>query len=64
MKKEEPKTHGGKREGAGRKAKSDVAHRVTFRCASDVYEILKLEENMTAFIESAIRDKYRRSLRF
>lgn len=58
--KEENKNWGGKREGAGRKAKAEGSFRVAFRCSQDVYNILQLEDNKTAYIEAAIREKHRR----
>lgn len=63
MAEDKEKQHGGRREGAGRKPKSkDGAEsmRVAFRCSSDVWKILQLQENKTAYIEKAIREKYRR----
>lgn len=59
----EKKPMGGRREGAGRKPKSRdgaESQRVAFRCSSDVWKILQLQENKTAYIEKAIREKYRR----
>lgn len=55
------KNWGGKRENAGRKPKAkEGSLRVAFRCSQDVYDILQLEDNKTAYIEAAIREKHRR----
>jgi hypothetical protein len=52
---------GGAREGAGRKPKAtEGSLRVAFRCSQDVYNILQLVPNKTAYIEDAIREKHRR----
>ena len=52
---------GGAREGAGRKPKAtEGSLRVAFRCSQDVYNILQLQPNKTAYIEDAIREKHRR----
>ena len=57
-----PKPRGGFREGAGRKSKGgiDGTQHVGFRASKDVWEILQQVENKTEFIESAIRDKWKR----
>lgn len=59
---EEVKPRGGKREGAGRKAKGgeNGTHHIGFRCSQDVYDILQSVPNKTEYIERAIREKYRR----
>lgn len=61
---QKPKQRGGRREGAGRKAKGgEVTHRIAFRASKDVYEILThLDEgaSMTEFIERAIKERWRR----
>ena len=61
-----PKPRGGRREGAGRKAKGgeEGTHRVAFRCSEKVWNILQLEENKTAYIEQAILEKNRREERY
>ena len=57
-----PKPKGGKREGAGRKSKGrEGTLRVGFRCSQDVWDILQQQEDKTAFIEKAIREKWRRA---
>lgn len=57
----EKKSWGGVREGAGRKPKAtEGSLRVAFRCSQDVYNILQLQPNKTAYIEDAIREKHRR----
>lgn len=53
-------TIGGKREGAGRKPKSDNGQRIGFRCSQDVWDILQEKDDKTAYIEAAIREKHRR----
>ena len=55
------KQRGGRREGAGRKpkGKSGSLH-IGFRCSQDVYDILQSKPNKTAYIEAAVREKYRR----
>lgn len=55
-----PKKMGGRREGAGRKAKAEAIHRITIRASDEVYNILQMQENMTKYIEDAIREKHRR----
>ena len=60
---EQKKPKGGLRENSGRKAKSKekgVTLRVGFRCSPDVYDILQMQEDKTAYIEAAIREKHRR----
>lgn len=50
------KGHGGARINAGRKPKGNNGTlRVGIRCSQDVYDILKRQTDMTAFIEKAIR---------
>jgi len=52
---------GGAREGAGRKPKAtEGSIRISFRSSQDVYDILQLVPNKTAYIEAAIREKHRR----
>lgn len=61
MEEKTPKPRGGYREGAGRKSKGDSGTlRVAFRCSQDVYDILQMQENKTAYFEAAIREKHRR----
>ncbi len=50
-------THGGARPNAGRKPKGGEAGalRYSWRVSRDVWEILQLQDNKTAFIENAIR---------
>jgi hypothetical protein len=61
MAKEKTSSWGGAREGAGRKPKAtEGSLRVAFRCSQDVYDILQLVQNKTAYIEAAIREKHRR----
>ncbi len=56
---EEKKKHGGFREGAGRKPKAkEGTFRIGFRCSKDVWDILQLQKEKTAFIEEAIREKW------
>ena len=61
---EEKKPRGGARPNAGRKAKAEQSRRISFRASQDVYEILMGQENMTEYIEKAIREKRRRELRY
>ena len=59
-----PKPRGGKREGAGRKPKSASGKtlRVGFRCSQAVWDILQqVDGDKTAFIEKAIKEKWRRA---
>jgi len=57
----EKSTWGGAREGAGRKPKAkEGSLHIGFRCSQDVYDILQLVPNKTAYIEAAIREKHRR----
>ena len=49
---QDTKKAGGKREGAGRKAKSGKF--IQFRPSKHVADILESKKNMTAFIESAV----------
>jgi hypothetical protein len=59
--KKNPKPKGGKRDGAGRKSKGkEGTLRVGFRCSQDVYDILQMQSDKTAYFEAAIREKYRR----
>lgn len=60
---QEPKPHGGARQGAGRKAKGkDLGKlRMNFRLSKDVYEILQEQMDKTAYVEAAVREKYKRS---
>lgn len=61
MAEEEKKQHGGKREGAGRKSKGkEGTLRIGFRCSQDVWDILQLQEDKTAYIERAIRSQWKR----
>lgn len=62
MEEEQKKSkRGGKREGAGRKAKGDAGTlRVGFRCSQDVYDILQQQPDKTKYIEKAIREKWKR----
>lgn len=61
MEQKEKTTHGGRREGAGRKPKNkEGVKRVAFKCSEDVYNILQIQDNKTAYIEAAIREKHRR----
>lgn len=59
--KKEPKPRGGAREGAGRKSKSKSGEtkRVAFRCSHDVWQILELQQDKTAYIEAAVREKWK-----
>lgn len=52
-----PDERGGKREGAGRKRKNWKGHH--FSLAEDVTKILALVADKTAYVEAAIRLKYR-----
>ena len=61
---EEKKPRGGARPNAGRKPKAEQSRRISFRASQDVYEILMGQENMTEYIEKAIREKKRRELRY
>lgn len=47
---------GGKRTGSGRKPKPHKA--MSFYLALDVFDILNEQENQTAYIEDAVREKY------
>ena len=65
MKKEEqekPKfTHGGRREGSGRKKRTGVETRVRgFRLRQDVLDMLEPIEDKSTFLEQAIVDKLRK----
>ena len=63
MEEEEKKLtgRGGAGRGQGRKSKSDGGTRhMGFRCSQDVYEILKMQPDKTAYIEAAIREKHKR----
>ena len=54
---------GGAGRGQGRKSKSEGGTvRVAFRCSRDVYEILERQENKTAYIEAAIKEKNKREI--
>ena len=60
--KKTPKPRGGARNGAGRKSKSKSGEtkRVAFRCSHDVWQILELQQDKTAYIEAAVREKWKR----
>lgn len=47
---------GGKRQGSGRKPKPHKP--MSFYLALDVFDILGKQENQTAYIEEAVREKY------
>lgn len=57
---EEKPKRGGRREGAGRKPKASQLLRVGMRITQETYDILHQQENMTAYIEEAVREKYER----
>jgi hypothetical protein len=55
------KPRGGKREGAGRKPKgANGTLRFGFRCSQEVWDIIQRMEDKTAFVEQAIKEKWRR----
>jgi len=57
---------GGAGRGQGRKPKGSEygALRFSFRCSKDVWDILQQQEDKTAFVEDAIREKKRREVMY